>query len=191
MQQDVSLKKLALSVPLAFAISLAAQAQDTADDPEAVAQLEDPQGNPAGTVTVKQLEHGLLFSADLKNLPAGGHAFHVHETGACEPDFQAAGGHYAPLGNEHGLDTPDGYHAGDLPNIYVAEDGTARADFFVTQLTLSRGEAGTDNEPPFPVLDKDGSAIMIHENPDDYEAVPPDSSGGRIACGVIGQSAGN
>jgi Cu-Zn family superoxide dismutase len=200
MQRNAYFRRAILAVPFALCTSVAAQAQNASDDAKAVARLKDAKGNAVGTVTVKQLEHGVLFSADLKNLPPGGHGFHVHELGACEPDFKAAGGHYSPLKNEHGFNTPKGYHVGDLPNVYVAEDGTAKADFFAPRLTLNgqdksggekSGSSAMQDKDPFPLLDDDGSALLIHKNPDDYEAVPPDSTGPRIACGVIGnQTAG-
>lgn len=140
------------------------------------------EGENAGTVTFEQVEHGVVMTARLQNLPEGPHGFHIHETGACEPDFGAAGGHYNPLDAAHGFDSPGGYHAGDLPNVYVAADGTATADFFAPQLTLAE-EA--DDDFPFSLRDADGSAIMVHAQIDDYENEPPGSSGDRLACGVI------
>ncbi len=35
------------------------------------------------------------------------------------------------------------------------------------------------------LLDEDGSAVIIHEHPDDHLTQPIGSAGGRIACGVI------
>jgi Cu-Zn family superoxide dismutase len=35
------------------------------------------------------------------------------------------------------------------------------------------------------LLDKDGSAIVIHEGADDYVSDPAGHAGDRIACGVI------
>jgi Cu-Zn family superoxide dismutase len=139
-------------------------------------------GENAGTVTFEQVDHGVAITARLENLPEGPHGFHIHETGACEPDFGAAGGHYNPLDAAHGFDSPGGYHVGDLPNVYVAADGTATADFFAPQLTLAE-EA--DDDFPFSLRDADGSAIMVHAQIDDYENEPPGSSGDRLACGVI------
>ena len=36
-----------------------------------------------------------------------------------------------------------------------------------------------------PLLDADGSALVIHAGADDYKTDPAGNSGGRIACGVI------
>lgn len=160
----------------------AAQVADTLE-----AQVQTADGESAGSVTFEQVDHGVVVTARLENLPEGGHGFHIHEHGACEPTFDAAGGHYTPNEAKHGFDTPEGYHAGDLPNIYVASDGTASADFFVPHLTLEANPDNTGN-PPYTLRDADGSAIMVHRDIDDYEAQPPNSTGPRIACGVIAPS---
>lgn len=142
--------------------------------------LRTADGSDAGTATFKQTIHGVVITLDLRNLSPGPHGLHIHETGACTPDFTAAGGHYNPLGAEHGFDSEGGFHVGDLPNIFVAPDGTARGDVFVPQVTLH----GPDNDRnPFMLNDSDGSAIMIHAEGDDYKAMA--SSGDRVACGVI------
>lgn len=160
-----------------------ALAQDSAQSLEA--QVMTADGQEAGTVTFTQMEHGVLVEANLQNLPEGEHGFHIHETGACEPDFQAAGGHYSPAGNEHGFDTPEGHHVGDLPNIHVSAEGMAMVDHFAPQLTLA---AEDDDQAPFTLADADGSAIMVHAQADDYQSA--DSAGDRIACGVIASSGG-
>jgi len=140
------------------------------------------EGENAGMVTFEQALHGVVVTARLENLTEGPHGFHIHETGSCSPDFGAAGGHYDPLNAVHGFDSPGGYHVGDLPNIHVEADGTATADFFVPQITLS----GADNgRYPFTLSDTDGSAVMIHAKIDDYSNEPAGSSGARMACGVI------
>ena len=142
--------------------------------------LRTADGTDAGIATVTQTEHGVVIVADLKNLTPGAHGFHIHETGACAPDFGAAGSHYNPLGSEHGFDGEGGYHVGDLPNIYAGEDGTASAEIFVPQINLM----GPDNDRyPFTLSDDDGSALMVHANADDYSDMS--SAGGREACGVI------
>ena len=176
MRSIVRLLAIAATAATAAAGSAAAQESDTL-----VAEVMTKSGESAGTVTFRQVEHGIVITAELENLPEGPHGFHVHETGACEPDFEAAGSHYAPQGSEHGYDVAGGHHAGDLPNIYVQADGTARADIFASWLTL--GEGGGGESGPFTLNDQDGSAIMVHEAFDDY--VSTNSPGARIACGVI------
>lgn len=172
----------------AWAAALAAAPALAQEEAETIeAQVMTADGQSAGTVTFEQVDHGVVVTARLQNLPEGPHGFHIHETGACEPDFGAAGGHYDPLDAAHGFDAPGGYHVGDLPNVYVASDGTATADVFAPQLTLAPDE---DDEVPFTLRDADGSAIMVHAQIDDYQAEPPDSTGERIACGVIAPAAG-
>lgn len=142
----------------------------------ASASLAGTDGTAMGTVTLTQGPNGVLISADVQGLSPGAHGFHIHSVGACSPDFSAAGGHYAPGGEGHGLMHEDGSHAGDLPNIHAGADGAARADHFTAAVTL---DAGADNS----LFDDDGSAIIIHAKPDSYGAAP--EAGDRVACGVI------
>ena len=143
---------------------------------KAVAEMMSPEGNAMGTVVMEQGPNGVLVSADITGLEPGPHGFHIHETGSCSPDFAAAGDHFAPGGREHGYMNARGDHAGDMPNIYAASDGTAKADAFNDAITLP---AGPDNS----VMDADGSAIIIHEKGDTYGEDA--GAGGRVACGVI------
>lgn len=175
------------SLAIASAFAMSAGLVAAQENEKLVAEVMTEDGQNAGTVTFTQVDHGVVVNADLQNLPEGPHGFHIHETGACQPDFQAAGGHYAAGGNEHGFDSEAGYHAGDLPNIHVAADGTARADFFAPHLSLAEG-AQDPNAEPFTLRDADGSAIMVHGSADNY--VSADSAGPRIACGVIASPKG-
>jgi Cu-Zn family superoxide dismutase len=156
---------------MAAAIPMTAGATETA-----VATLKGPDGAPMGTVTLTQGPKGVLVSADLEGLAPGAHGFHIHETGACSPDFDAAGGHYNPGGTGHGVLDAGGFHAGDLPNVLAGADGNARADFFTPNVTLADGAANS-------LFDADGSAIIVHVNPDSYGADA--GAGGRVACGVV------
>ena len=150
----------------------------------AEAALESPSGDPMGTVTFWQTASGVLVMADVKGLAPGGHAFIIHEVGTCTPDFRAAGDHFNPTDTEHGFihstwkrgESGEG-HSGDLPNIYAASDGSARADFLTAGITLDMGLRHS-------VFDADGSAIIVHENPDAYGEEESDT-GDRLACGVI------
>ena len=153
----------------------------------AEAVLASPDGAAIGAVRFRQTPSGVLVMAELEGLPPGGHAFVIHEFGACTPDFEAAGDHFNPTGAEHGFIHPTWRrgdsaetHGGDLPNIYAASDGTARADFFTEGITLDEG-------PGHSVFDEDGSAIIVHELPDAYGETESDT-GARLACGVIGPS---
>ena len=74
--------------------------------------------------------------------------------------------------------TRQGPDNGDLPNLFVAADGTARAEFFTTLVSVAGGDMPA-------LLDEDGSAVIIHENPDDHMTQPIGGAGGRIGCGVI------
>ena len=96
--------------------------------------------------------------------------------GACTPDSSAASGHFAPTDHGDGFMHPDGSHAGDLPNIYAGTDGTARADVLSDQVTLA---VDADSS----LFDSDGSAIIIHAEPDSYGAGP--GTGDRVACRAI------
>ncbi len=150
----------------------------------ASAELESPSGDSMGTVTFRQAATGVLVMAEVRGLAPGGHAFIIHEVGSCTPDFSTAGDHFNPEETEHGFIHPTwkrgeatGAHGGDLPNIYAASDGSARADFFTEGIILNSG-------PRHSVFDADGSAIIVHEKPDAYGEQESDT-GSRVACGVI------
>ena len=143
----------------------------------AVAEMKSPEGDDMGMVTMKQGPNGVLVSADVTGLAPGAHGFHIHAIGKCSPDFSAAGGHFAPEEKGHGYMHPDGDHAGDMPNIYAASDGTAKADVFTNEVTLATG-------PTNSLMDDDGSAIIIHEKGDAYTE-DSGTAGKRISCGVI------
>lgn len=153
----------------------------------AIASLQTPNGDPVGTVEFRQAALGVLVMADLKGISPGGHAFIIHETGACDPNFDAAGDHFDPTDADHGFihaswkrGEAAGGHGGDLLNIYAADDGSARADFLTEGVTLDEG-------PIHSVFDADGSAIIVHEKPDPYGEGEADT-GSRVACGVIKRS---
>jgi Cu-Zn family superoxide dismutase len=106
---------------------------------------------------------------------------HLHAIGKCEPDFTAAGGHFdpGPAGNTD-PDANHPFHMGDIPNLEVGADGRGTLKAMTTRVTLSDG--------PLSLFDADGTAIIIHGNPDQGITGEPKSgvSGGpRVACGVI------
>ena len=140
--------------------------------------LRNTSDQIVGEATLRQTPNGVLIMLDLTSAAPGTHAFHIHETGRCTPDFAAAGGHFNPGGQQHGYRNPAGYHAGDLPNLNVPESGRHRYDAFVANLRLV-GDGG--------LLDGDGSALMIHAFADDYQTDPAGGAGDRIVCGVVGR----
>jgi len=146
------------------------------------AVLVDSDGKTIGNVALSQLERGVRLFAQATDLPPGQHAFHIHETGECDaPDFESAGGHFNPTDEQHGWDNPQGYHAGDLPNVHVQDDGRLAVEYFSDAVTLREGEETS-------LFDDDGSAIVIHAGADDYRTDPAGAAGERIACGVISPS---
>ncbi len=145
-----------------------------------VATMRTADGSQVGTISFRQAEHGVIVTAKVRGLPSGQHGMHIHQTGACTPSFDAAGGHFNPAATEHGFHSAAGYHAGDLPNLDIAADGTGEVEFFVPQLSLTDR---TSDRRPHSLADADGAAIIIHAAVDDYRTMA--SSGGRLACGVI------
>ena len=141
----------------------------------AKAMVKDAQGKDVGEITFEQTAQGVVVKGTLSNLPPGQHAFHIHETGKCEaPDFKTAGSHFNPGKKAHGMMSPKGKHAGDLPNLYVDQAGPVKCDTF--------SQSGLTVKSLF---DKDGSAVVVHAKEDDYFTDPTGDAGGRIACGVV------
>jgi Cu-Zn family superoxide dismutase len=153
------------------------QGQQKAQGQTVKASLKDATGQTVGDVTLEETPNGLIVRGELSNLPAGEHAIHIHETGKCDaPDFKTAGAHLNPGKKQHGIHSPKGKHAGDLPNLFVAQDGKVRFEFFADGGLKLKG-----------VQDKDGAAVVVHAQADDYKTDPSGEAGGRIACGVVGQ----
>ena len=145
----------------------------------AVAEMQGVDGSSMGTVTLTQGPNGVLVAADVLGLSEGWHGFHIHGVGSCSPDFSAAGGHYAPGGEGHGFLHSGGTHSGDMPNIYAGADGSVRAHVFTDAVAFANDADNT-------LFDDDGSAIIIHAQPDSYGEAP--GAGDRVACGIITRS---
>ena len=86
-----------------------------------------------------------------------------------------------------GKTTPDApdfnhpFHGGDLVNVEV-KDGVGSLETATSRFTLSEGRLS--------VFDDDGSALIIHTNPDAYcdqedELAPGCAGGSRDACGIL------
>jgi Cu-Zn family superoxide dismutase len=139
----------------------------------------------SGTAELVETQQGtgkvVTITVSVTGLKPGLHGVHLHAVGKCTPDFAAAGGHFDP-GPASNTD-PDAnhpYHMGDLPQISAPATGAATLKATTTRVTLSDG--------PLSLFDADGSAIILHGNPDQGITGEPKSgvSGGpRVACGVI------
>jgi superoxide dismutase, Cu-Zn family len=121
------------------------------------------------------------ITVTVSGLKPGNHGFHLHAVGKCAPDFAAAGGHFdpGPAGNAD-PDANHPFHSGDVPQLTAAANGRATMKAATTRVTLSEG--------PLSLLDADGSAVIVHGNPDQGitgESKSGVSGGPRIACGVI------
>jgi Cu-Zn family superoxide dismutase len=165
---------LAVAGPLVLSFSFSAAAQMA---PVKV-NLSDAQGKSVGTAELSPSPKGVSIRLNLMNLPPGDHGIHVHAAAKCEgPAFTTAGGHLNPDMKHHGLQNPDGPHAGDMPNFTVAADGTAKATVVAPGVTM-----GDDSHS---VFTGGGTALVIHANADDMKTDPAGNAGARIACGVI------
>ena len=121
---------------LALAASSASAYAQSGETLRTTVELKDTIGQSVGQITLTQEGNGVRLSGTFSNLPAGPHGIHVHTVGACSPDFSAAGGHFNPLGRQHGLDNPAGAHAGDMPGLQINADGTGTFNHLNTMITL-------------------------------------------------------
>ncbi len=111
-------------------------------------------------------ERALLLTPDLNGLPPGPHAFRLYSNADCGPaekdDVMVAGlGAGGFLMAEMNGKTYRS-HLGTLPDLIVAEDGSAVEAIIAPRMTLAD------------LLDR---SFMVHKDPDEASA--------RLACGVI------
>jgi Cu-Zn family superoxide dismutase len=175
---------IVVALLIAGAAALAAASPDSSgqgNTKRAAATLINAAGQTVGGVAFEQRRGTIVVRVRTHGLPAGFHGFHVHAVGRCQaPDFMSAMGHLKRGAQVHGQ------HIGDMPVLLVNRDGTARARFVTDRFTLAD------------LRDGDGSAAIVHANPDNYANIPqrydpdPDQetlntgdAGSRLACGVV------
>ncbi len=135
-------------------------------------------GKDLGTVSVSEDAAGLTLALNATGMPTGVHGIHLHEKGLCDgPKFESAGAHWNPANKKHGRDNPEGAHAGDLANINVNVDGSAKVNIPIAGVMMASGATM--------LADADGTALVVHAKADDYKTDPSGDSGDRIACAVV------
>lgn len=178
-KKPVAIALVALGAAAAFMLGSRADADSSTSAGHAI--LVDTAGSAVGKVKLISAGTRVEAFVEASGLTPGFHGFHVHAVGRCEAPFTSAGGHYNPGSAGHRE------HAGDLPILLVNRDGTAKASFTTDRLTVAQ------------LFDADGSAIVVHADPDNYAHIParysatgPDATtlatgdaGGRVACGVV------
>lgn len=134
-------------------------------------------------------------------LSPGSHGMHIHTVGKCEPhsvapsggapaDFASAGGHFQVPGH---TGHPS---SGDLTPLNVRADGSGKV------VATTDAFTGEDLKGP------QGSALIIHQGPDNFANIPPrythdgipgpdaetmatGDAGARVACAVLAPASGS
>ena len=163
---------------------LCAPAQ-AAQKARAVARLASLEGKPVGAAEFAALNHGVLITLDLHDLPPGAHAIHLHTSGNCDAKsgFTAAGPILSLVpGKQHGYLAQGGPQAGDLPNQFAGADGRLHASMVTNSFSLGNGKKS--------IFDRDGVSLIVDARGDDYRTQPLGNAGDRIACGVVVRTRG-
>ena len=174
-------RKISLALACTTLLGLGAASAWAASDQAATGDLKSTDGKVLGSIKVTEAPNGVLIHIEAQGLPAGWHGAHLHEKGDCsDAKFANAGGHiHHGEKAVHGLLNPGANDAGDLPNVFVASDGSLNVELYSTLSSLKGGHHRAK------LADADGFAIVIHASPDDYTSQPIGGAGARIACAAF------
>ncbi len=164
------------------------------------AELKSPDGTPVATATIDFADGFATVTVESIGdgiLTPGFHGLHIHQVGKCEPNSAAPTGgppgNFASAGGHLQVPGHSGHPAsGDLSSLQVRQDGSAKV--------VTTTDAFTAEE----LLAGQGTAIIIHEKPDNFANIPPEryqqvngapppdeatlrtgDAGERVACGRI------
>lgn len=156
------------------------EATEAVDEIEpVVVDMINQDGDSMGTATFEEAANGVILTLELEDLEEGEYGFHIHEYGkATPPTFMDALGHFNPTEANHGIHAEGGPHIGDFPNLIVGKDGKVNIVLVVSNVSL-------DPEAPYTLRTENGTSLIIHEGPDDYETQPIGTAGYGMIGGVI------
>jgi len=146
----------------------------------------------------KKIKGTVIFTEDLKtglvniDIDISGlkkstmHGFHVHEAGDLTDNCTSLCAHFNPYGKKHGGPESKERHVGDLGNLETDKNGCAHYRTSDHMIKLRGSKAN--------IL---GRGLIIHADPDDCgcggfdDSLTTGHAGKRIACAIVGYSAGN
>lgn len=148
--------------------------------PDATAIIRGNENYPKikGTVRFCESGNGIIVIAEITGLPANKElcknsvlGFHIHEGTACSGTpsdaFADTKAHLNPKNCQHP------HHDGDMPPLFVTNNGYAFLAFVSDRITLNE------------IIEK---TVVIHSAADDFKTQPSGNSGFKIACGTIKKS---
>lgn len=175
------MRQTAITTMLAIGLLTGCQSETVSENADTISyDVIGKSGETIGGLTLTEKANGVHLKVKLSGISPGEHGIHLHHTGSCiTPDFKSAGGHINPMKKAHGLNNPDGPDNADMPNAIANDEGNVVYEYLNERVSLR----GAPHRPA--LLDENGSALVMHQNPDDGITQPIGGAGPRIACAQI------